>query len=507
MSDSNAPAPPPPASSSSPAKWIAIALLGAAVGGTVVWFATRNKEAPTTGSGVVVPSGKQAAVEGLPEHTEPLQGTLPSEAPVPAMILEVRAPEKLRAAIQGNDWAQEALKAPLGRGFLGSWAAFLGTRGEDIGGPFVGTVLEYVTQELLATPFRVVWFGGDGAPNTPAIITAVNDKTDAAFAALDHIAKKGAVKFDHCSGEDSGDANAMMVSRWLIADHAVFAAKRGKVYAFGRQAEAVAQGLCTKVEEAKAEKGVDLELRLRPAGLGRETEELALFTGLGDEARLQFGLEGNTLVPRGIAAASAMEERLDGEALPEALLKAIPEEMPVVLSLALKLPKQLTAEALANHVGGKKSETMTRHLALVWVPHADGSGVDTALLWGRGEDRPELEQAFTGTWADACGLPIYASRPALVERIRTTCAGKTPSLLNAAPAVAEGLRAKSSVLLGVHVGRVLAGVTTEAYVTETKAKKLPPEIEEARRLLESLPFVGLRGLVKGDALVPAGFRS
>ena len=64
--------------------------------------------------------------------------------------------------------------------------------------------------------------------------------------------------------------------------------------------------------------------------------------------------------------------------------------------------------------------------------------------------------------------------------------------------------------MGVNLGKLLSGLLVEGHLGgrgKPPTGALPPEIEEARRRLEELPYMGLRGLVEGVALVPGGFRS
>jgi hypothetical protein len=107
-----------------------------------------------------------------------------------------------------------------------------------------------------------------------------------------------------------------------------------------------------------------------------------------------------------------------------------------------------------------------------------------------------------------CGYEALASSRGLLDRMARACSGKEPSVLNGAPSVKAGLLAPASLGLGVNVGKVLSGLATDAFRAErTEAKTPPPEIESARRLLEALPFMGLRGVAQEKALVPGGYKS
>lgn len=482
-------------------KWVAVALAGSLAGGTAVWVATSDKtESRSTPGPVVGITQTPGAGDGSESAGFPVLNQA-----APALVLDVASPAKLRTAMLSNAWVDEVLAAPLGRGFLGSWAGFLGTRGTDIGGVFAGTLLEFMLDRVLSTPFRVVWFGGSDAPSSPVIVVPQAGGTaKAAFEAIDKIARRGTVNAAGCrtTNEPGDEPVSVDVARWLVADHPVFAAVSGAQLFFSRDVAAVVQASCVSL--GKAESDADLALSVFPSGLGREAEQLALLTGL-TAPRLEFMLENNVLVPRGIAG-QALDGRLSSQALPESMLKAIPEDVPVVMALGLNLPTTLDAESIAAHFK-KPNGKLARHAVLLWVPRGGNQGVETALLWSRPEDRAELQAMFNQALDDVCGVPALSSSDALTARMRRSCMGQAPSVMNAAPAVSEGFRKFTSVALGVHPGRALSGLTVDAYQAETGDRTLPSQMEDARKLLDELPFVGLFGRVKGSLLVPGGFRS
>ncbi len=160
-----------------------------------------------------------------------------------------------------------------------------------------------------------------------------------------------------------------------------------------------------------------------------------------------------------------------------------------------------------------------RQVAVVWTPRGDfRHPQEVALLWGRPEDAPALETLFSGpnklVRATLCGHHVLASGEDVLTRLRRACEGKSPNMLNAAGPVVEGLRAPTSVAFGVNTGRLLGLLAMDGYWSETQVdvkkplpRAAPPEIEAARRDLETLPYVGLRGTVKEGSLVPGGFGS
>ena len=152
-------------------------------------------------------------------------------------------------------------------------------------------------------------------------------------------------------------------------------------------------------------------------------------------------------------------------------------------------------------------------MALVWNPRGDARlPTEVAVAW---PDRDEglLRDAFSGPnrmeRRHACGHLVYASSGALATSMQKACEGKGPSILNAAPAVASGLEQETSLALGVNLGVLLSRLLGDAYAAapDAAAHARAPAIESARRLLEELPFVGLRGVAKDGAIVPGGFRS
>lgn len=504
MSDDNVGSDPKPPAGGGGMKWVGVAIVGALIGGAAVWFATRSST-PEDGPARPDSTGIARTPAGA-DDTPPVDLPLQDPASV-AILVDVKSPAKVRTALLGNAWMKEALAAPLGRGFLGSWAGFLGTRGSDVGGVFAGTLLEFMLDRVLASPFRAVWFGGSGAPRSPAVLVPdAGSGAKAAFEVIDRVARRGTVNAQGCRRLDAEGVELpvepLVVARWLLADHAVFAAVKGPALVFSRDVGAVVQAACASLEAASSD--ADVAVSLFPRGLGREAEQLSLLTGL-TSPRLEFMIEANTLVPRGLAGA-AQSGRLDASAIAPSVLAAVPEDVPVMMALGLKLPKTLDATALAGHF--KKADgDVTRHAALVWVPHGGRESIETALVWSRSEDLAALQNLFDTPWNQACEALVLTSSLELLGRMQDACSGKQPSVLNGPPQVVAGLRAPASVALGVHLGRVLSGVTVDAYREETSARTLPAEIESARTLLEALPYLGLVGLVKGNALVPRGFRS
>jgi hypothetical protein len=316
--------------------------------------------------------------------------------------------------------------------------------------------------------------------------------------------------------------DGVKLERWLVAEQALWAGRTQDKVVFGRHPAVVLQGLCESHLDLEPPEDVDVELGFAPEPLGREMQLLTHMVGVANGIRLQFAVEGTRLVGRGISGPVSGEPRLDSAPLSEDLLKLVPEETPVLLALQLKLPETLDTGTLKAFWSGKgfNGPVRTREVAMVWTPRGDPSlSSEVALLWGRPEDAEALGRIFSGPnrmeTATLCGHHVLASSPDVLARVRKACEGQGPNMLNAAAPVVRGLRAPGSVSFGVNTGRLLgmlvadgwASQGTQADSQKPRPRAAPPEIEAARRDLETLPYIGLRGTVDGSKLVPGGFGS
>ncbi|WP_342378311.1 hypothetical protein NVS55_02990 [Myxococcus stipitatus] len=535
-SPSSPPPGPPPAASpppqrGGPNKGLLVGIVVAVVAVVAVgaFLLGRRSGSSDSGDGTHTPlvaGGKsegEAQVEGLPEPTT-ADMTVPDNAAPEAFWVDVLHPAKVRDALASNTWLRSQLSQPLGKGFVGGWAAFLGSTGEDLKGGFNGAVLDLLVGKLGNAPFRVMWFAGDARASTPAfIVPEAKESMLTAFNVLDAVARRGTLVAKTCpGGSPTSVAEGFEVKRWLVAEQTLWAGKSADRVVLARHPVAVLQGLCMESPKLEPEDGVDVEVGLYADLLGRESQLLGHVLGMGPLTRLQFGVEGDRLVGKGIAG--ELKEgvaHLDTAPLSEDLLKLVPEETPVLFAVQLKLPEVLNTETLkAFWESGGKGPTRTRQVAVVWTPRGDSAlPQDVALVWGRQEDATSLQVLFAGgsrqvVSATVCKHVVLASSEAELSALRAACEGKKPSLLNAAGPVVAGLKEPGSVVVGVNLGRMLSGLTMDGYLSEARVgrnapmpKTVPPEIEAARRDLESLPYLGLRGTVRGDSLVPGGFGS
>jgi hypothetical protein len=496
-------------------------VLGRRTGGSSGSTSTTPSVAEPTGTGPQGTPSAGATVEGKPPPPEPKPLNIYGEATA-AVWVDVHEPAKVRSALVENRWLQEQMKKPLGQGFASSWAAFFGSSGEDLQASFKGAVFDVVAGQLLDSPFRALWFVGASDTNAPVfIVPSPNATALAAYEAMEKVAERGGFTASSCP-DSAGKVpdGGFEISRWVVADHSLYVGRTADRLVVARQPPLVLRGLCAAVPQLSAPEGVDMEVGFNNEVLGRE---MAFFThalSLENDTRLQFAAEGTKLVGRGIAGALMEKVRLDAAPLSDELLKLVPAETPVLLALQLKLPESLEGEKVKAYWAGEDpGQVRTRQVALIWTPRGDAAlGHEFAILWGRTEDAAALRNMFSGPnalqRATLCKHEVMASNSQVLEQLKKACEGKSPNLLNAAGPVVSGLRAPGSVTIGVNMGQLLSQLLADGYWSEqqlgSKApvpNSAPPEIEAARRDLETLPYVGLRGTVQGDSLVPGGFGS
>ncbi|HYI02907.1 hypothetical protein [Hyalangium sp.] len=529
---SEAPPPAPPPSGSGFPKAILIALITVVVSGVAVGAFVLGRRTVSPGSGTLdgpassgpgTPSAG-ATVEGMPPPP-PMQPMSPPTQGTPAVWVDVYQPAKVRNALVENPWLQEQLRKPLGQGFASSWAAFFGSTGEDLKASFKGAVFDVVAGQILDSPFRALWFAGGSDTNAPTfIVPTPSGSAVAAYEAMEKVASRGGFTADKCPSGASASITppegGFKIVRWLVAEQSLYAARTTDRLVVARQPSMVLRGLCTELVKQEAPPGVDLELGFNSEVLGRETVFLTHALGLANGTRLQFGAEGTRLVARGITGPLMDKVRLDAAPLSDDLLKLVPADTPVLLALQLKLPESLEGSKIGAYWKGEDpGQVRTRQIALLWTPRGDADlGHEFAILWGRVEDAPALETMFNGgnplVKATLCKHQVLASEPEVLQRLQKACEGKSPNLLNAAGPVVQGLRAPGSVTIGLNTGHLLSQLLADGYWSEQQLGKnapvtgsAPPEIEAARKDLETLPYVGLRGTVQGNSLVPGGFGS
>jgi hypothetical protein len=465
---------------------------------------------------------------GAPEAKgrPPIAIEVGEEPPEPSVWIDVHAPAKVWRSVRANAWLAQAMSEPLGQGMAAGWAGFLATKGSDLAGAFDGMVLDVVAERLLADPFRVVFYAGPDATGAPAVLVPrPSSAARGAYELLEGVARKGRYRAQRCPGPkpkagggglplpSPGNGEPIDVSRWLLAEQAVFAGERGGRIAIGKSPLAVVQALCAAPAGADAAPGEDVSLTFSPDALGREARLGAALLGLGPALRLSFAVEGDRLEPRGISGALGAPARLGAAAPPDSLLGLVPADAGVVFVATLRLPAELTRASLSQHLGGSyRGPLAERPVAVVWNPRGERRlPTEVAVIWPEA-DAALLRDAFSGPnrmeHRRLCGHEVYASTVALAAALQSACRAERPSILHASPDVAGGMKRPASIAVGMNLGAVLPRLLGDARSADPERGKRPsPEADLARRRLEELPFIGLRGVVEGGALLPGGFRS
>ncbi|MBI4819022.1 MAG: hypothetical protein HY791_22310 [Deltaproteobacteria bacterium] len=513
------------------AKLVTAGLIGLGVviivGVTLLGRRPEEATQPVTKAG---PTGPQ--VEGAPDTSKPVELPVPDSIDrVPAFAFDVYDPPKVFAAIRGNEWLSATSKAPLGQGFLGSWAGFLGSQGEDLGASFAGTVVNHLASALLDKPFRVVWLAGEASSGTPIIVLPSPSKAAlGAYAALDESIRRGTYTGARCPGE-GGEAFSIQVGRWLAADRAVYATKLDSplTILLGRTPSHVYEAACLihaktpGLSIGPRTPGSDLEVEISTEVLGRAPQALTAFVGLNRSPRLALGVEGTKFVSKGIGGELQGTPRLGAAALPPGLLQVLPKEVPVALLLELLPPAELHASALSGWLKGESDGRAPVPAALIWRPRGRFTATEVALVWSRPSDRAELEKIFAGPnqlkTSEVCGQLVLSSSAELTKLVERACKKEIPAWTHADPGMTAGLAAPTSAALLIDFGKLLRGVLADAYTAQhekkpdPKSKKpaepvtFPPEIEDALRTLETLPSFGFSGVIEGGRWVAKGFRS
>ncbi|MBM4776277.1 MAG: hypothetical protein GQE15_01125 [Archangiaceae bacterium] len=468
-----------------------------------------------------------------PNRPEPVYGAM-EEAPAventPELFwLDVHDPKAVHQTLRSNAWLGKALKDPVGQGFIAAWGGFFGTRGEDIGKVFTGAVADLVLDQVLATRYRIVWYGGEGAKGAPAVVIPnPSAAANGAFDTLVKVAASGGFNPPSCvTASEANDAGAVpeSIHRVVLADKILFAARLKDRIVLAPRPQAAMLAMCKELPKDEPRAGVAVSLGFSMSDSGRGAQGFGAMLGLDNFASLDFAAENDAFVPKGLAANAAGGGRLAAVAPSQELLKAIPEKSGVVLFLAVKLPKELTATALRDTLGeegedfNKTRKTWElgepRQAAVIWNPRGNKT-TEVAVLWGKADDEKALAEAMTkGNGAlqtgKACGVLAYASTKELMADLQSACAGKKPSMLQASQAVVKGVSQNTSLSLTVNLGRVLSQLTLDGWLSEHPAPNAttgPQEIEAARKLLEELPTVGFTATVGSDGkIVSGGFRS
>jgi len=455
---------------------------------------------------------------------------------LPGVLVEVHDPSAIKELWDNNAWAKDLRGSALGRGFLGRWAPLFGSKAEDLKTALKGALADILLTRVLTKPFQLIWFQGASAQGLPALV--MPDAPSSATSVLEALGSVDGADITVASCppvpdelEDGQDADGGTIVRrkstftittptgpfklraYTIAESTFVAAQDGARLILGGSPGAVVTALCAPLPAMQPRSGVDLDLTLLADNLGREAELLTALLGVQGPLHLGFGVEKDTLAPRGISAALGNVVRLVDGAMGADMVKLIPEDTGITLLMNLKLPARIDGDSLGKALAaGPGADARVRQVAFIFNPSGSRAGVPAAaLLWGRVEDAADLSALFGGATALAsgthCNHVILSTTADLLKDLETVCLGKSPSLAHASEPVVGGLQKPHA--LGVHVqpGRMLWNLTMDGYVRAGRSGELSDEMKAAQQLLEALPFLGFRGRVGDAALTGEGFRS
>lgn len=539
---------PDPSSSRSPAEKsrFLLAIGGGVLVAAVVVVALVRSPSPTGSSAAAeaAADAASAASAGAGGRAWSEKRPLGIDVVLPAGVwIDVARPALLQGVLTGNAWLTEVADEPLGRGFLGDWAGFLGTSGEEVGLQQLagGMVGGFIADAVLVQPLRLVWYAGWGGSPPALIIPRPEAALTRTFSALRAVVERGGHVVDGCPAEASASAsptsappaappapsNRIEISRLVVADQAVFAALARDRLVFSQSPATVVHAVCGALPMIAASAEADVLLGLAPEKVGREAHAFFGLVGLKGAPAVGFKLDGERLRPVGLAGALARPERLDNVAVPAATWALVPEDLPVAVAANLRLPRSLARASLEAFYGGGGGvgggggdgggALSTRHALVLWQPRGDAKArTEVAVVWSEVADKEGLQAILSGPNAMevrvVCEHLVAASTPALLARIQAACTQQAPGLTFAEPAVVAGLKAPTSVGVVIDLGRFFAGLLEDGFAQEPERQKVkrgdvPAEITQATRRLRELPRIGLFGDKQGEALAPRGFSS
>jgi hypothetical protein len=485
------------------------------------------RPAPTIGP-VPTPDGEQTV--GAPKWSvkEPLDVGA-ADVAAASVWIDIAKPAVLKTVLRENAWLKRVGEAPLGRGFLGEWAGLLGTASDDVGLEKLsqGAIADLLTDKVFVQPVRVTFFEGWGGAAPVLSVTRPDAAVSTTYAAMTLGLERGGYTVDGCIGEPPAptdtDADGkrvknpseIVISRLVVADKVVFAANTRGRLAFSVDARSLWNALCAPLPDVAARADADVVIAMAPAQVGRDAHALFGLLGLSDTVSLAMKVDGQRLIPVGIEGALKNATRLDSTPISDDTWALVPEDVPVVVGVNVRLPTALSTESLKKFYETGEGQTSTRQIVFVWQPHGDNQApTDVAVIWSDPNDRAALETMFSGpnpmTIRSVCGRVVASSTTSLLSRIEGACSKAAPSVVFAEPAIKAGLEKGWSVGVIVDMGRLGAELMSDGYrtaVAKDPKKAPPPEIEQAKVLLRELPRMGFVGEKVESALRPRGFSS
>lgn len=467
------------------------------------------------------PRGDSTAELAGDANTVDVEIDTPPPLARPAIVLDVYDASTLAHVLTSNVWLRETFASPLGQGFWGAWSSVLGTRGADFGGHFNGTLFEAAVQAVEGETSRVVWFADGTAARFPAfVIEKPTASARTLFRGVAVVAARQTFHLPSCpvtegdepeSAEKTQntpitDANRVDVVRWSISGMSMYVVEHNARIVVAGGADSALNAACTALPERSRTPKSAMALQLLTQNMQRENQVLPKLLGLGEVVRFDVAVEGDTLRPLGIAG-SVETARLGNAALDASTLSLFSEDTPFVFAANVALPQNLDEASLsAFYADGKGG--VRRQVVVAWRPRGSGPS-EVTIAWSKADDEAQLKGLFGGAMyvESACNHLVIAQSRAALESTRHVCNGKQPSLAHLSKPTVDHMAREAAVNVSIQAGKLLGGLMLDAYRGTAKDTSIPPDLADAQKRLEQLPFLGFAGALSGQMLVGTGYRS
>jgi hypothetical protein len=458
--------------------------------------------------------------------------TAPPAPLVPEYEVTLADGGRLKTLLSENAWAKELEASNLYRGALVRLGPLLSAVGRSEKDGWTGRLVDFVAERFLdKRPVRLSYFPAPGLVSPfgltfPALSPA---ERSAAALVLKGLRSGPDVKRDVASG--TGDVATVAVTPVALRLQRIAAVQTDTCLVLSRD-PAVA---------ATLSRSCTLEPRLAPATLDVRTDAffsawsavLEKLFGVGPRLRVTFAWDKKRarFTPAGASLQLQKANALGTSALGAPLLAAIPADAPLLAAAVLPDPGGLDAASAeeyfraagrrgagAAHVpvalvslgmrAGTKDDK-AQAMTVLLVPHAgdaDAAVRDLDALFGG-------HRTFEVHASRACpGVVALSPSKAALARVADACAGRTPSLKQAPPAIVKTLTGGPvSAAAFLNLGGFLRDATLWGWQSEApppaKGQEPPPppaEVADAMRLLERLPMYAFAGRSQGDAVLMTG---
>ena len=451
---------------------------------------------------------------------------------VPEYELTLADGGRLKTLLSENAWAKDFEASNLYRGALVRLGPLLSAVGRSEKEGWTGRLVDYVAERFLdKRPVRLSYFAAPGLVSPfgltfPALSPA---ERSAAALVLKGLRSGPDVKRDVAS--EGGEVATVAVTPLALRLQRIAAVQTDTCLVLSRDPSVA----------ATLSRACALEPRLAPATLDVRTDAffsawsavLEKLFGVGPRLRVTFAWDKKRarFTPSAASLQLQKASALGTAPLGAPLLAAIPADAPLLAAAVLPDPGALDAASAEEYFRAAKQkgassphvpvalvslgmragtkDDKTEAMTVLLVPHtgdAEAAVRDLDALFGG-------HRTFEVHASHACpGVVALSPSKAALARVADACAGRTPSLKQAPPAIVKTLTSGPlSAAAFLNLGGLLSGATLWGWQREAppapKGKGPPPppaEVADAMRLLERLPMYAFAGRAQGDAVLMTG---